>query len=219
MTALRRKMVQDFVLCVPASIDESARTRGNIIAPIQYQITGSGDRDKMFIGEVLDVGPGITVNGQHESMSVARGEVFLCTLHNISYRLPERGRNVYQIRNGVIYAVLDQETFEVKPVQDLILVKPNEQRALAHQSGGPIWLPTERMSTDDVRSSAIVLEYGEVVAQGPGRWKDGNWLAPPCKVGDLILYDASYSTLPVTIKGERFTLVPSQQVAQIADEA
>jgi co-chaperonin GroES (HSP10) len=220
LEGLRRRMVADFVLCTPFRLEREAMGVGGILAPVMYTITGSrNDRDRLFIGEVIDKGPGVRVAGQWETIAVDRGDVFLCNLHNISYRLPERGRQVYQVRNGVIYATLDKETFEVRPVQDLILVRKNEERALRHQSGGPIWLPTEAISTDDVRSHAIVLEYGEVVAQGPGRWKDGQWLAPPCKVGDLILFDASYSTLPVTIKGESFTLVPSQQVAQIADEA
>jgi co-chaperonin GroES (HSP10) len=242
LAGLRRRMLFDFVLCTAAKLDRSARTVGDLMLPVMYQITGSvHDRDKLFIGEALDVGPGQTVGGAHEAVCVTPGDVFLCNLHNLSYRLPERGRQVYQVRNGVIYATLERrvveesddeaisdilganrgpkETFTVKPVQDLILVKKNDARALAHQSGGPIWLPTERMSTDDVRSSAIVLEYGEVVSVGPGRYRDGQWSQPPCKVGDLVLYDASYSTLPVTIRGESFTLVPTPQLAQIADEA
>ncbi len=219
------RQVFDFVLCVPSAIDGSARTNGAIIAPIQYNITGMGDRDKLFIGDVIDVGPGIVVGGEREKMCVKAGDTFLCNLHNLSYKLTAGGRQVYQVRNGVVYASLNPETFEVKPLQDLVLVRANEERALLHMRGkaslpgGELWFPTEAMATDNVRSPAIKLEYGEVVAKGPGRWKDGQWSEPPCKVGDLILYDSSYSTLPVTIRGESFTLVPAGQVAQVADEA
>jgi co-chaperonin GroES (HSP10) len=216
LVGLRRRMVFDFVLCTAAKLDRFARTRGALMMPAMYELTGAAaNRDKLFIGEVLDLGPGI----EPETMCVERGDVFLCTLHNLSYKLEERGRKTYQVRNGVIYAKLEKETLTVKPLQDLILVKKNDGRALKHQSGGEIWLPVDGMSTDDVRSPAIVAEYGEVVDVGPGRWRDGKWSEPPCKVGDLVLFDASYSTLPVTIKGESFTLVPAPQLVQIADEA
>lgn len=230
---LRRRMVQDFVLCVVPKLDSESRSAGGIYAPNSYEL-GGGEQDKLFLGEVLDVGPGVTINGQHESMAVAQGEIILCNLSNLSYRITERGRKTYQLRNGIILAVLDRKDFSVRPVLNCILVtrgksrvypdKTVEQRSLEHMTAdGTIWLPTEAMETDDQRErrrfgSAIVAEYGEVVAQGPGRWKDGNWIAPACKAGDLILYDASYGTLPITIKGEQYTLVPSEQMAQIADE-
>lgn len=233
---LRRRLVQDFVLCVPPKLDATARSSdGGIHTPVSYELSG-GAADKLFLGEVLDVGPGVTVNGHPESMCVAKGEVLLCNLQNISYRITERGRRTYQLRNGIILAVLDRKDFSVRPLQNNILVsnkgksrvypdKTVEQRALEHMTAeGTIWMPTEAMDTDDARQtkryqSAIIATYGEVVDQGPGRWKDGNWLAPACKKGDLILFDASYGTLEITIKGEPYTLVPSEMVAQIADEA
>lgn len=211
------KNVYDFVQCVPAKFDRTIRATHGIYAPVSYEVTGgAGTRDQPFIGEVLSTGPGI----EPETMCVAPGDVFICTVHNISYRVTELGRKTYMVRNGVVYATIDKETLVAKPVQDLILVKKNEERALRHmrEGGGQVWLPTEAMSTDDVRSPAIVAEYGEVVACGPGRWRDGKWSQPPCKAGDLILFDASYSTLPVRIRGESFTLVPAPQLVKIADE-
>lgn len=225
LQGLRRVMVQDFVLCTVPKLDRESRFKDSaMLAPTSYEIKGKHDRDTLFIGEAIAVGPGVTIGGQHETMAVAQGEIFLCNLSNISYRFNERGRKVFQVRNGVIAAVIGRKDFAVKPVQDFILVKENEKRAVAHASGGEIWLPTSAFETDDERqskrvASAIVAEYGEVVDQGPGRWKEGQWHAPPCKKGDLILYDASYSTLPITIKGEPYTLVPTPQVCMIADEA
>jgi co-chaperonin GroES (HSP10) len=227
LSGLRRRMVQDFVLCRVPQLDREARMSGNLLAPTMYEVTG-GDDDKLFIGEVIDVGPGVTIGGQHEAMCVQPGELLLCNLSNMSYRFQERGAKVYQVRNGVIAGVLDGKDFSVRPVQDFILVKANEGRALAHSSLGPIWLPTAGFETDDQReakkqgrsvASAIVAEYGEVVSQGPGRWREGQWHAPPCKPGDLLLYDASYGSLPITIKGEAYTLVPSHQVCMVADES
>lgn len=227
LEGLRRRLVFDFILCAPWRRDRGERAANGVMLPVLYEITGNAaSRDKPFVAEVLDVGPGITDHmGNPEAMCVSPGDVFICNLHNISYRVTERGRKLYQVRNGVVYATIDKETLAVKPVQDLILVKKNEDRALLHMRGqarlpnGELWLPSEAMSTDDVRSPAIVAEYGEVVATGPGRFRDGRWSEPPCKVGDLILYDASFSSLPVTIRGEAFTLVPAPQLVQIADEA
>lgn len=244
----------DFVQCVPWKRDGEARVVGNLVAPVMYEITGSdASRDKPFIAEVIGTGPGI----EPEKMCVKTGDVFICNLHNISYKLTELGQKTYVVRNGVVYAkvvVSDpnaelpklerwraardnddaivgailggnhetiKETITVQPLQDLILVRKNEARALAHmrEHGGKLWLPTEDMSTDDVRSPAITAEYGEVVAVGPGRYRDGRWSQPPCRAGDLVIYDGSYSTLPIRIRGESFTLVPAPQLVKVADEA
>ena len=56
---------------------------------------------------------------------------------------------------------------------------------------------------------------GEVVAVGPGRWHEGQFLKPSCAPGDMLLYDCSHSTLAVTIRGEKFTLVASTQEALV----
>lgn len=262
----------DFVQCVPWTRDGEARTVGGVLAPVMYEITGSdASRDKPFIGEVLGTGPGVTDHlGNPEAMCVGVGDVFICNLHNLSYKLTEGGRKTYVVRNGVVYArivVTDpsaelpklerwrsaretddamvtsilggnteppKETLSVQPLQDSILVRTGEakscrstllepmtveKRALRHMRGeGQVWFPTEAMSTDDVRSSAILAEYGEVVAVGPGRFRDGRWVEPPCKAGDLVIYDGSYSTLPIRIRGESFTLVPTPQLVKVADE-
>lgn len=195
-----------------------------IIPATMYEVVG-GSRDKMFIGEVVDTGPGLVVNGQAEHMCVAQGELFIANLTNCSYKLAEGGEKRYLFRNGVVAASIDRETFDVQPLQNFILVNlddEGEKRALTHASGGPIWVPTAGFATDDEPNRnrfGLIAEYGVVVAKGPGCWKDGNWLAPTCGVGDLILYDSSFGTLPVTIKGKSFTLVMSDRVAMIAESA
>lgn len=214
--------IYDFVQCVPWKLDGEVRTTGGLLAAVMYEITGSdASRDKPFIAEVTGVGPGVTDHlGNPEAMCVSPGDVFICNLHNISYKLTEHGQKTYLVRNGAVYACIQTETMTVKPLQDLILVRKNEERALRHMSehGGKIWLPTEAMATDDVRSPAIVAEYGEVVSVGPGRFRDGRWSEAPCKPGDLVIYDGSYSTLPIRIRGESFTLVPAPQLVKIADD-
>lgn len=228
LDGLRHKVVADFVLCRETPLDRTVRSAegSGIIQPTMYEITGQSS-DKMFIGEVLGAGPGVKVNDQLEAMPVGVGELVILNAQNLSYRIIERGEKRYLVRAGIVAAALNQETFEVKPIQDWILVQASgdefEKRVMAHQSGGPIWLPSET-DTDDVRArhpgrGGMVACYGEVVSKGPGRWRDGNWSSPPCNVGDLLLFDASYGTLPITIKGRAFTLVPSGNVALVADQA
>lgn len=240
--------IYDFVQCTPWRRDGESRALRGVIAPVMYEITGSdASRDKPFIAEATGTGPGLKDHlGHLEAVCVKPGDVFICNLHNISYRVTEGGQKTYMVRSGVIYATISVQPavesddaaiddilggnaegpkeFKVNPVQDLILVRKNEERALLHMRGranlpnGELWLPTEAMATDDVRSPAIVAEYGEVVSVGPGRYRDGRWSEPPCKAGDLIIYDGSYSTLPIRIRGESFTLVPAPQLVKIADE-
>lgn len=232
------RCIYDFIQCVPASFDREVRATGGIIAPVAYEITGGdGSRDKPFIGEVTAIGPGCKdQHGNWEEVPVDVGDVVVCTVHNLSYRFTEQGKRQYLLRSGVAYATIHKETFALTPIQDLILVRTGptpsllatatepltvEERALRHMRGneGRVWLPTEDMATDDVRSPAIKAEYGEVIAVGPGRWRDGRWSAPPCKEGDLVLFDGSYSTLPIRIRGERYTLVPAPQLVKIAESA
>jgi co-chaperonin GroES (HSP10) len=227
MSYEKRKCVQDFVLCKEVDeLDRRARmTPGSeIVPPTMYEVVG-GSRDKMFIGEVVDTGPGVTVLGHTEAMCVARGELFIANLANCSYKLAEGGEKRYLFRNGVVCATIDRETFDVMPLQNFILVnleEDGEKRALRHASGGDIWLPTSGFATDDEPNRnrhGLIAEYGVVVAKGPGCWKEGNWHAPTCGVNDLVLYDSSFGTLPVTIKGKPYTLVMSDRVAMIAESA
>lgn len=219
------KVPHDFVLCreVP-DIDRSSRVSedSSIIAPVMYEVQG-GSHDKQFVAEVVATGPGVTQHGEHETMCVASGELLVCNLQNISYKnISIHGQQHYMVRNGVIAAALDRETFKVTPLQDWILVIENERRAVAHSSGGMLWVPTGGFSTDDEpkrNRGGMLAEYGEVISQGPGRWKEGQWLAPACSPGDLILYDASYGTLPITIRGRAYVLVPSSNVALVAESA
>ena len=220
LDGLNHAMVDNFIMVRESTLDRVARaTSSDILSPTMYQLTGTGT-DKLFIGDVIDVGPGDAT----DVICCKPGQTVLFNEQNISYRIQERGERRWLIRNPMVAAILDRETFHVEPVQSQILVKfdeDTEKRALAHQSGGPIWLPTD-VSTDDVSSArpgskGMTVSYGEVVAKGEGCFIEGKWVAPRCEVGDLLLFDASWGTLPITIKGKSYTLVPAKNVALIAD--
>ena len=195
-----------------------------LVASTSYKITGDAARDRPFVGEVLAVGPGRRQpeSGQRSSPPpCSPGDIVVTNLSSISYRLPAQA-GVYLVRGPVIMAIVDRDTCRSRPVQHYVLVRSNDERTRRVISKGPIWIPTEALSTDDSpvrRSTNIVAAYGEVVAVGPGRWHEGIWQQPSCEPGQLVLYDASYATLPITIRGERMTLVDCNQVLQIEDEA
>jgi co-chaperonin GroES (HSP10) len=146
-----------------------------------------------------------------------RGTVIVTNDNMISYRINEKGAVYYLIRNSAIMGTVNPDSFEITPEQHYVLVKENEPAALALSSRGPIWVPTMDMETDDEGSRHQVglrAEYGEVVATGPGRWNEGQLQKPTQRPGDMVLYDCSHSTLAVTIRGARFTLVACTQIAQ-----
>jgi co-chaperonin GroES (HSP10) len=186
--------------------------------PVIVEVLAHQSRDKPFFGDIIDQGPGFEQHGVRNPMVGQIGDVFVCNDNMISYRVHEIGVPLYLIRNSAISALLNPETFVISPVQHYILVKENEPRALALSSRGSIWLPTTDMETDDEgerHNSGIRAEYGEVVAVGPGRWHEGQHQKPSCLPGDMVLYDCSHSTLSVTIRGERYTLVASTQEAMV----
>lgn len=185
--------------------------------PVVVEVLAHQSRDKPFFGDVIQNGPGIEQHGVTNPMVARRGDVIVTNDNMISYRINEVGAVYYLIRNTAIMATLNPESFELAPANHYILVMENERAALALSSRGAIWVPTMDMETDDEATRhnvGLKGEYGEVLATGPGRWADGRLDKPTQNPGDMILYDCSHSTLSLTIKGQKFTLVPCTNVAQ-----
>lgn len=186
--------------------------------PVIVEVLAHQSRDKPFFGDIVAQGPGVEQHGVRNPMVGTRGSVIIANDNTISYRVNEKGAVLYMFRNSAIMGLLDPETFKITPAGHYILVKENEPRALELSSRGPIWVPTTDMETDDESSrfnQGLRAEYGEVVAVGPGRWHEGQFQQPSCAPGDMLLYDCSHSTLAVTIRGERFTLVACTQEALV----
>jgi co-chaperonin GroES (HSP10) len=202
-------------------------------APVLVEVLAHQSRDKPFFGDIVGQGPGAEQHGVRNPMIGRRGSIMLSNDNMISYRVNEKGAVLYLFRNSCIMALMNPETFQLTPVQHYILCRTGdaesmtstperrvtvEQRVLALTSRGDIWLPTTEMETDDESSrfnEGLRAEYGEVVLVGPGRWHEGEFQQPSCKPGDILLYDCSHSTLSVTIRGDRFTLVACTQEALV----
>lgn len=214
-----REPNEDLILVRKSRIWASTMfSRGSgLEVPVIVEVLAHQSRDKPFFGDIIAHGPGVEQHGVRNPMIGERGTVILTNDNMISYRINEKGAVYYLIRNSAIMGTVDPDTFVIQPEQHYVLVKENEKAALALSSRGPIWVPTMDMETDDESTRHNVglrAEYGEVVACGPGRWQDGQFQRPTQNPGDVVLYDCSHSTLAVTIRGARFTLVACTQIAQ-----
>ena len=97
----------------------------------------------------------------------------------------------------------------LKPVNDKIVVKPNESKE--EKTAGGIILP------DTVQDGALV--EGKVVAVGDGMYSANGTLIPViCNVGDTILYNKNAMKAEHTIDGETYILMSVNEVMSIVGD-
>tara|TARA_Y100000361_G_scaffold130076_1_gene125895 strand:- start:784 stop:1092 length:309 start_codon:yes stop_codon:yes gene_type:complete len=95
----------------------------------------------------------------------------------------------------------------LKPVNDKIVVKPNESNKEEKTAGGII-LP------DTVHDGALV--EGKVVAVGEGMYSASGTIIPPCvNKGDTILYNKNAHKQEHTVDGETYILMSVNEVMSI----
>jgi co-chaperonin GroES (HSP10) len=192
------------------SIDRTWRGAG-IIHPTMYNMQGDRDHDTSFMGEVIEV-PSACDRSGYERPAADMGALVICSLFNVGYRFSLGGLLVYSIRNPYIAGILNPETKTVKPAQHFVLVKPNMKRAKRVVTGHSLVELADMSVCADDMPEGIKCEFGEVVMVGPGQYIDGGWVEPGCKPGDMVLFDATHSTVPIMIKGEPYTLVSALQI-------
>jgi len=97
----------------------------------------------------------------------------------------------------------------LKPVNDKIVVKPNENKE--EMTSGGIILP------DTVQDGALI--EGKVVAVGDGMYSASGTLIPViCDVGDTILYNKNAMKAEHKIDGETYILMSVNEVMSIVRE-
>ena len=97
----------------------------------------------------------------------------------------------------------------LKPVNDKIVVKPNENKE--EMTSGGIILP------DTVQDGALI--EGKVVAVGDGMYSVSGTLIPViCDVGDTILYNKNAMKAEHKIDGETYILMSVNEVMSIVRE-
>ena len=98
----------------------------------------------------------------------------------------------------------------LKPVNDKIVVKPNENKQEERTASGII-LP------DTVQDGTLI--EGEVVAIGEGMYSANGTLIPVVvDVGDTILYNKNAMKAEHTIDGETYILMSVNEVLSIVKE-
>lgn len=196
-------------------VDREARTSGAIIAPVMYEVTGDRDFDVPFIGQVFARSD---FDDQREERWVADvGEYVVLSLFNLGYRFMLAGHPVFCTRNTSVAGTMDPETFALKPAPHCVLVKPNLERAKKLVTGSSLVLLSDSVVEADDMRDGIKCEWGEVVDVGEGQWIDEKYVRPKCRKGDMILFDASHSTVPVSLRGQQYTLVSWLQVVGMSE--
>lgn len=194
-------------------VEQNARS-ASVLAPVMYRLTGDNDRDRAFIAQVVRVGEGETLyHGHPEVFVVKPGDVLVMNLSNVSYRLHLYGQPFWMVQNRYVAGTIDTKDWTVQPQQHFCLVRSNPARKHALIAGGGlIHLADGDANSTDHLQHGLKADCGEVIACGPGRWLEGDFVRPPCKPGDFVLYDTSHSTLPLLIRGESMTLVAAHQI-------
>lgn len=89
---------------------------------------------------------------------------------------------------------------DLKPLGDRIVVKPNEEDESRTQSG--LVIP------DTAKEKP---QLGEVLAVGPGEYKDGERIPLDVSVGDSVFY-SKYGGTEVKVEGEDYLILSSRDV-------
>ena len=99
---------------------------------------------------------------------------------------------------------------KLKPVNDKIVVRPNEKNEEAVTASG-IVLP-------DTVDQGRLLE-GEVIAVGKGMYSANGTLIPVvCEVGDIILYNKHAQTQEYKLNGEEVLIMSQNEVLSILQD-
>jgi chaperonin GroES len=98
-------------------------------------------------------------------------------------------------------------TMSLKPLDDRIVVKPNEAE---QTTASGLVIP------DTAKEKP---QQGSVIAVGPGRWSDDKGAHTPLsvQVGDTVLY-SKYGGTEVTIDGQDLLILTSRDVLAIVEK-
>jgi chaperonin GroES len=91
---------------------------------------------------------------------------------------------------------------KLKPLGDRIIVKPKEEE-VTHPSG--LVIP------DTAKEKP---QLGEVLAVGPGEWREGERIPMDVSVGDLVFY-SKYGGTELKYEGEEYLILSSRDVLAI----
>src|SRR3954447_25655189 len=92
--------------------------------------------------------------------------------------------------------------FKLQPLEDRIVVKPNE---------GEETTVSGLVIPDTAKEKP---QEGEVVATGPGRFEDGNRVPLDVKTGDSVIY-SKYGGTEVKVDGDEYLILSARDVLAV----
>jgi chaperonin GroES len=95
--------------------------------------------------------------------------------------------------------------FKLQPLEDRIVVKPNE---------GEETTVSGLVIPDTAKEKP---QEGKVVATGPGRFEDGNRVPLDVKVGDKVIY-SKYGGTEVKLAGDELLILSARDVLAIVNK-
>jgi len=98
-----------------------------------------------------------------------------------------------------------KKDFNLKPLEDRIVVKPGEEE---EKTVSGIVIP------DTAKEKP---QEGEVIAVGPGRFEDGNRVPLDVKVGDTVIY-SKYGGTEVKVEGVEHLILSARDVLAIVNK-
>jgi chaperonin GroES len=93
----------------------------------------------------------------------------------------------------------------IMPLGSRVLIRPFTKEELAGKSSFGIILPD---------SGKEKSEQGQVLAVGPGEYREGTLVAPAVKVGDKVVF-SKYGYDDVTVGGEELYLIKEENILAI----
>lgn len=192
---------------------------------LEVAVNDNMTRDTGGILEVTGVGPGRVVNGQQARPLVQVGDIVYANLFFVGHRHMLGRRAHYMFDSDRILARLDVEARVAEPIGNTIITRRCEDRMtramlgdLVGTHGKKIVLPgsttDEGVNAENGRDPQKVV-YEEVVAVGPGKMDGDLLVKPTCQVGQLVSFSRDSMTTDITLKGQKYTLVPWNHVEAI----
>ena len=90
----------------------------------------------------------------------------------------------------------------LKPLQDRVIVRPKEQEET---------LPSGIVLPDTAKEKP---QEGEVLAVGPGEWRDGQFVDMGISEGDAVVY-SKYGGTEITVAGEELLILNARDILAV----
>lgn len=199
--------------------------RFGVKGELEVEVNTNMHKDTAGVLEVTSVGPGRVQNGIQSQPLVKVGDLVYINLFFVGHRHMVARRTHYAFDMDNILATLDVENRVATPVGASIITKANDDRMERAMIGGLVGTHGKQIvlhgSTKEVGMNSEngrdpqKITYEEVVAVGPGKMDGDILVKPTCKVGDLVSFSKDSMATTMTVKGQKYTLVPWSHVQAI----